>query len=143
MAKDKSRFKISFRVTHPTISASEIAEAFSMPVGRLFRSVGEPRRSPAGQDLGGVNKRTDVGFIIQDGGFRCDEFNVEDVILEQLEKMDLEFTAHLADTGGGSEFFIGIFPEDKNIGVQIDTAVTELLAASKIELAVDIYGADY
>jgi hypothetical protein len=136
---DNSTFRLSFRVRHPTLAASEIAKAFDLPITKLFQSVGEQRMTPSGEILEGIYKKTGVGFEFHEHALRFDEVRLEDMILEQLEKIDLKYTAHLVDTGGHCEFFIGIFP-DSNVGLELGNAVNDLLSVSKIELSFDIYG---
>lgn len=136
---DNTRFKLSFRVNHPTISASEIVKTFAMPTTKRFQSVGEPRISPGGEILGGKHQKTSVGFEFHEHALRCDEVDIEDMILEELGKIDLQITTHLAVTGGRCAFILGIFT-DEYIGLELGTALNDLLSASKIEIWFYIYG---
>ncbi len=136
--KKKPRFQLTLKVGHPELSAEEIASAFDLPTTKM-QTVGEPRITRTGRILGGNWRETNVSFRKSDGPFYFDDFDIEELIRKFLECFDGSYTAHLAETGGGSVFFIGVFT-DVNVEFDLSWELMEDLAKAKIRIWYDVYG---
>lgn len=55
--------KVSFRLSHPTLDLSDIAKAIGLPIARIW-TVGEERRTPKGDSLDGIHKRSYCAFEV-------------------------------------------------------------------------------
>ena len=137
---DTSTFRLSFHVSHPTMSASEIVEAFGLPVW-LSQSVGEPRKTKNGKLLDGKYKRTNVIFHPHDQPLSFDDASIEAIIKNQLDNYDIDYIIHLVRSGGECDFLLGIFSSE-NVMFELSHEVISMLSIAKISMKYDFYGGE-
>ena len=134
----ESRFRISFRIFHPTISAADIESNFKFPT-RYSRSVGKLRATKSGELLGGTYKSTSVCFVLYEDSLTFDNFSLNDILNEQLATYNKAYTSYVSASGGDCNFLIGIFSEN-NVMFNLELETIQMLAASKISVTYDFYG---
>ncbi|MEE7545860.1 DUF4279 domain-containing protein [Xanthomonas sp. Kuri4-1] len=131
---DSTRYRISLRITHPSIRGDEInAELGLTP--KISYTVGDRRLTPKGHELPGIRKES----------FWCYELASHDEPFEiAISNFSKELAKHksfldrLSATGGRLEYFIGWFSFE-NSGSVLEEGLLKLLADLKINLAFDIY----
>lgn len=133
-----STFRLTFHVSHPTISASKIEENFDFPI-RFSQSVGGQKKTKNGKVLSGNYKFTNVSFCLHESPLSFDDVSVDALIKNQLEIYDTKYTAHLVESGGSCNFLLGIFSSD-NIMFELNHEVICMLSTAKINMKYDFYG---
>jgi len=133
-----SRYSLSFRVWHPSMSATEVAAKVGM-TPRIQHSAGEPRKTPKGDPLPGHYKGTFCTFPMSKGDFSAFESALRAAI-SQLQRAGKELL-DIATSGGRAEFFIGLFLEG-NEGMVLDDGLLKAIADMRLTLSLDLYGAD-
>lgn len=134
---NNSTFMLTLKVYHPTRSVDEIWDAIDIPTLKT-ESVGQPRITRSGVDLGGVYEATNIDFRLSHPSRRMEDLTLEDAIREFLSCFDSQYTAEIFETGGSSGFFVGIFP-DENVMVEFSHELMGLLSDAKIRIVYDIY----
>jgi hypothetical protein len=101
-------------------------------------TAGEPRVSPKGTPLGGVNEQTywTSRILHPESEELTDALEANLSFLEPHEDFLREFVA----TGGEIEYFIGWFTTDTSGGETLGWELLQRLAALRINLALDVYG---
>ena len=130
------KYKLSFRIFHPSMRAEDIAEKIGLKSKHLH-SLGAARQTPKGTKLDGVYSQTYVSFDLEEYEGEI----LEDALRRALEEKlasKMPYLSELVATGGVLEFFVGIFLEG-NEGLQIDAELIDLFASAKIGLSLDIY----
>lgn len=126
---------VSLRIEHPTIRYEAIEQALALKATFGY-SVGEPRRTPKGGLLEGVNKKTYCYFDLlpkQVGN-----------LTDGLEQLMPRINAHtcyfqkLAEGGGIAELFVGVFTEEST-GFTLSVHEMAMLAASALQLSIEVY----
>jgi hypothetical protein len=135
-----STFRISFHVSHPTLSAAEIVDAFVLPVW-LSQSVGEQRKTKNRKMLDGKYKCTNVIFHLHDKPLSFDDASIDDLIKKQLESYDIDYIIHLVKSGGECDFLLGIFSSE-NVMFELSHEVIGMLSTAKISMKYDFYGGE-
>lgn len=133
---DYARYRISLRITHPSIRSLEISNQLGLEPDFSY-TAGDRRLTPKGNELRGTRKES----------FWCHELRSDDVTFElaissfsqQLAKSK-GFLDSLSSTGGHLEYFIGWFSAE-NSGFVLEDGVLRMLADLRISLAFDIYPA--
>lgn len=135
-----SSFRVTFHVSHPSFSASEIENVFKLPV-KFSQSVGLERRTNQGVPLGGTYKRTNVNFLLHKNPLNFDHISIIDFINTKLVTIDFDYTNKIFITGGRCFFIIGIFTSDN---VMLDFTIDSIqhLSSAKIGIKLDIYGGE-
>lgn len=133
----KQEFTISLRVKHPVYSELLIVESLGM-TPRVSHAAGAPRTTPTGQPLDGLYKETFCvcNLIDQQRGWFVEGVSE---LLPSLAK-HREFLSSIADTGGSSELYIGVFVDGSDsAGFTLGTSVMEALADLRVQLAAEFY----
>ena len=129
------RFALSLRAGHPQMRASEIESGLSLKP-RVSNTVGEPRRTPIGEPLDGINKITFCAFDLAKGD--------DEHLLEELARWNGKFLERKAffvefvASGGEMEYFLGIFLEG-NSGFGLSPKDMRDMQKLGITLSLDIY----
>lgn len=130
------KFEISLRFFTKIVDPSEIYTELGLRP-KWQHTIGEPRKTPKGDLLEGVYDSSYCTF--------CFNRRKNEQLHEMLDRIVDELLLHkelfdkIRNTGGRSEFFIGIYLIDNNG----DTLTHKLLckiAKLGIDLALDIYG---
>jgi hypothetical protein len=135
----KYRYKVSLRITHPTMPAEKFTEELGLEPYRTW-TVGQPRQTPKGSPLPGIYKNSYWSHSFetpQDG-------NLEAFLLSVINNLAIHAATFrgVAEAGGHAEFFIGYFMEASNVGLYFDPELQQKCAALGISLSLDIYDPD-
>jgi hypothetical protein len=130
-------YAISLRVTHPSLDPSEITSALQLTPSRTWRA-GEPRTTPKGAPLKGVNSKTFWTRRFVEGEFRDKKLPAAVVeIVDQLLP-HRAFFQRIRSEGGTVEFFVGWF-FNRQSGGTFDCDLMARMADLKIDLSFDVY----
>jgi len=133
------RYRISLSLTHPSLPAERISEALGLAPAHSG-SAGAERRTPKGGALPGVNSHSfwRYSFAVPHDD-ELETFLTS--ILKRLEE-NCSFFKELTLGGGHARFFIGLFLEQDNIGIEISPELHKRCSELGISLGFDIYGPD-
>lgn len=132
------RFRVSFHVSHATLSADDITAAFPLKP-KYARSVGARCITKLGEDLGGVYAQTDVSFAVSDGVVDNDEVLLADFVDQSVSGLPLDFIDRIVASGGICFFFIGVYSEG-NLLCDFVASRLARLTDHGIGLKLDFYG---
>lgn len=128
-------FTVSLRVVHPTEVHQVIAQSLGLEPEFAY-TAGEPRATPKGHVLEGVNKITYCCFTLlskQPGDFTE---GINQVL--HLLTPHRGYLRKLTSEGGRAELFVGVFVEETTgftLGVKEMSALVDL----SLELSVEFY----
>ena len=128
-------FSVSLQVNHPTIDPDAITAALGLAPQRLHR-VGEQKITPKGTLLKG-RYLTNVWWLPLDLKGVADLIPFLEDLVSRLEASG-DFLSRLAESGGRTELFCGIFTES-NWDEIIPHQLSGRLAAMKIDVRLDAY----
>jgi hypothetical protein len=132
------RYRVSLRISHPNIDPKIITQTLGLLPKRTWKS-GQPRETPTGQPLQGVNKDSywyhayDTPDDEQCAGF----VHSAAVALQQHR----DFFHRLRGEGADIQFFIGLF-SSRNFGETFEHDLLGILSDLKIDLGFDVYPDD-
>lgn len=135
---NSGKYRVSLHISHPKLPAGDIAALFTLPP-KYARSVGEPRTTRSGKELGGVYAQTDVSFAVSDGIVNNDSLLLAEFIDQAMCFLPLEEIKQMTASGGTCFFFIGIY-SDKNLLCDFGAQLLLQLACYSIGLKLDFYG---
>jgi len=136
--RSSTRFRVSLHVSHPKLSADDITASFSLRP-KYTKSVGAPRISKLGEDLGGVYLQTDVSFAVSEGVVNNDEVLLTEFVDQSMRDLPLEAIDHMVASGGTCFFFIGVYSAG-NFLCDFRVNLLSRLADHGIGLKLDFYG---
>jgi hypothetical protein len=134
MAKNAFDFSVSLRVTHPALSATELAQLLGM-TPRYSWTVGDPRTTPKGTELGGVR---DASYCSFDAGKGADgevAVLLRTVVARLSEREDALQTIR---STGGEIMLLVYWHADGDEGETFDTALLGSMAKLGIELGLNV-----
>jgi hypothetical protein len=134
------QYKISLRFKHPRVDPKKITEAIGIKP-KITSRAGEPRKTPIGAPLPGLNSKTYWSANISGSkprqSKRKDLCESLDEITSQLRTAK-DFLQNFVDSGGEISLFIGLFcPE--NSGIVIPWELSARFASLRIRLDFDYY----
>jgi hypothetical protein len=102
-------FRVSLRFRHPSADPEVITRALNIEPRRSWKA-GEPRRTPTGSPLKGLN---DITYWYVDVAAGRYPTRLKDTVLEVLHRLvhHREFLHQMRSEGGSAELFIGWFFE--------------------------------
>lgn len=129
-------YRISLGVRHPSIDPAEITAVLGIEPGCSWRA-GQPRRTPKGTPLAGVNRDTRWGREIAAGRWPLD---IDKAIHEALRGLIRyrSFLHRIRAEGGTVELFIGWFFENQS-GEVLTYECLALAGDLQIDLSFDVY----
>lgn len=128
------RFSISLRLLHPSAPHEEIINRIGLNAC-VGHTVGEPRRSPLGNELGGKYRETMVVIdIAEKEGYFVDEIAQ---VLAYLKK-NADFFVGLVETGGSVTLYVGVFFKGRS-GFELDLDCISTMKEMCIDLSVEYY----
>ncbi len=128
-------YDLSFRIKHPYFDPEDICLTLGMDAKHKWKK-GEQRRTVSGDVLKGTYHETYCCFELEAGN---------DSLVKALQNMNSKlqlcglFLREIRETGGGMEYFIGMYFE-RNTGEVFDCALMGELSELGISLALDLYG---
>ena len=134
------KYSLSLRVWHPTISPDTITKKLRLQPSRKWMA-GEPRSTPKGSKLKGINKETYwTAELHREKSLLSRKMALEDFLTEQLARLKKveKYFRHIRKTGGRIEFFVGLFC-DKNMGAEVPSSLLAAMGKLGIDLSLDIY----
>lgn len=128
-------FKISFRISHPTMDIEQISAALELQPN-YKQQVGAGRKTPKGKTLDGIYKKTYWSYTIASD----DEIGLVKTInsFNVFLKKRSTFLKEINSSGGQLEYFIGIFTSS-NYAELFDWPLLKQCAQLKIALHLDFY----
>lgn len=133
-----STFRITLHISHPSIPAAEIEEAFGLET-RFSQSVGEQKKTKNGKELDGNYKLTNVSFRLHDLPMSFTTTSVDTFIIERLESHDPEYICSLVKSGGSCNLLLGVY-SGENVMFELSNQTIRLLATANISIKYDFYG---
>lgn len=132
-------FRISLRVRHPSITPEEITKEFGFEPTRFWK-VGEPRTTPAGILLKGINRESYWTADLCAGRWPLE---INEAIHSSLKELmrRRSFLHRIRAEGGRAEFFIGWFFENQS-GDVLSHECMALAGDLQIDLQFDVYPPD-
>lgn len=134
------RYCVSLRITHPEIDPDEISQVLGLEAVATWKA-GDPRATPKGQALDGIRKESFWRHHPHGDSKISSEAQCLEDYLENLTSMlssHKDFFAHIFETGGHIEYFIGLFSEN-SIGSILRASLLRKIVALNIDLSFDIY----
>jgi hypothetical protein len=134
------RYSVSLRVFHPTMNPDTLTKRLSLQPSRKWM-VGEPRSTPKGNKLKGINKGTYwTAELHKEKSLLSRKVALEDFLAEQLATLKKveNYFRHIRKTGGRIELFVGLFC-DKNMGAEFPSSLLATMGKLGINLSLDIY----
>jgi len=117
------------------MAANEIEKALSLQA-KVSRTAGEPRKTPTGIPLDGLNRETYCSFELSKGDDLRLAADIAQWNRRLMEKR--AFFEVFAKSGGRMEYFLGLFLEG-NSGIDLPPDEMELMRQLGITLSLDIY----
>ena len=129
------RYSIRVLIIHPKLTPDEISDALNLNPD-VEQCVGQPRQTPRGEPTGGVwpDTRWSVSEIRNGERFF---FTRLDKLLDRFSKYR-DFLRRVAETGGKTNFIIGLCGE-ANIGSVLTEQAIAKLADLKGSLGVEVF----
>ena len=140
LMSSKSKFRVTFRVIHPSMT-SRCIEAQINLVSKLSQSVGEPKESKGGKQLGGVYRKSHVSFPLHEKPIDFDSSDIEPLIINAITKFDIEFVRSISSSGGECYFSLGIYSEE-NASFSFSPDLLKQLADINTWVKFDFYGGE-
>jgi hypothetical protein len=132
-----SRYRLSFRLWHPSMDPRDITATVGMHPVRTWKA-GEPRTTPKGTPLEGLNRETYWYTQLCDGEMPPSPLATEvDAALQKLMP-HRPFLRRLRTEGGRSELFIGWYLRTQ-AGETFPHSILAKLADLEIDLSFDNY----
>ena len=129
------QYSIRVLIIHPTLTSEEISDALGLKP-RMVKTVGQPRQDPKGNLLGGVYPDTRWSVWEVRNGDRS-FFTRLDKLLDRFSK-HRDFLRRVAETGGTTDFIIGLCGKE-NIGDVLSEQSVAKLADLKGSLGVEVF----
>ena len=134
------RYKVSFRMWHPSRDLSGATKVFGLKTARLAK-VGEKRATPKGTALPGIWKESYwITKLTPEKGIWSNRIGLENYLLKAIKHLmpKRAYISRLRTSGGRAELFVGLFG-GRNFGIELHP---DLLAAASrvgISLSLDVY----
>lgn len=132
-------FRISLRLRHPAMDPGQISRALAIEPKRFWKA-GEPRQTPKGTPLDGINRDTYWTAEIAAGRWPS---NLSEAIHDSLKKLVRcrSFLHQIRAEGGAAELFVGWFFENQS-GEMLTHPCLALAGDLQIDLSFDVYPPD-
>lgn len=128
------RFSISLRLLHPRMRHEEIINKIGLNAC-VGHTVGEARRSPLGNELGGKYRETMVVIdVVEKDGYFVDEIAQ---VLSDLER-NSDYFVRLVETGGSVTLYVGVFFKGRS-GFELNLDCISKMKEMCIDLSVEYY----
>lgn len=133
-------YMVSLRFSHPKMDPGKITAALSISP-RISFKVGEPKTTPTGQRLKGINRHT--YWTAEFGGEEprySEKTDLTELLYNMTEQLRpaKDFMRAFIESGGQIKIFIGLFCP-KNSGVVIPWELLKRLATLRMGVDFDYY----
>jgi hypothetical protein len=134
-------FTISLCIRHPTIDPSRITRSLGIEPQHSWKA-GEPRRSPAGDELEGLYHQSYwTGRLMDEPQLSSERASVESVLLQllsQLSRSSYDFLQQLNADGGAAELVVSLFSRGV-LRLDLSPESSALLGRLRLTIALDIH----
>lgn len=135
-------YSVSLRVFHPSIDPGALTKSLQLKPSNAWKA-GEPRRTPTGKALKGINRGSFWTTRLVQKRFATTPARSLEVALaaevRRLQKHRALFR-RIQRSGGHTELFVGIFGQNGfNFGGELDTELLGGLTKLGLSLGLDIY----
>jgi Domain of unknown function (DUF4279) len=133
-------FTVSLRIRHPTVDPATITAALGIEPQHTWRA-GQPRRDPAGAELGGAHHDSYwMGRLMDEPQLSSDSNSVEGVILKTLTNLRRaqSFLKQLNAEGGVAELHVSLYARD-DFRIELPSDSLTLLARLHLTVALDVH----
>ena len=134
--KEKS-YRLDLRILHPTRPAPQIIEQFPFPTHKS-NSAGEQRNRQYPLTKG---THTRVSFKLHERPLEFDEVDFEEFLLQQLSKINFDYTSRLLEEGAKCKLVVGVFSNESAM-FELDTETISQLMEASFGISVYFYGGD-
>jgi len=134
------RYAVSLRIRHPQINPDDITDNLGINPSRAWMA-GLPRLGIKGNKLNGINEETYwTADLHKEKSIKSKKISFEDYLSKQVKRLNKseKYFRRIRKSGGQIEFFIGLFC-DKNMGVELPSALLARMSKLGIDLSLDIY----
>ena len=129
-----NRYKISLRITHPSMQSDEITKSLEL-APTLSYTAGDRKVTPKGTEVPGRRRES----------YWCYDLPTNDDAIEyEIERCNAALGGkraaleHITDGGGRVQYFVGWFSSG-NSGFTLPHRVSRQLADLRIDLSLDLY----
>ena len=133
-------FTVSLRIRHPTIDPATITAALGIQPQHTWRA-GQPRRDPAGVELGGTHHDSYwTGRLMEEPQLSSDGVSVEGVILKTLSHLRRaqSFLEQLNAEGGLAELLVSLDAQD-DFRLELPADSLTVLGRLHLAIALDVH----
>ena len=134
-------FAASLRIWHPKMDPVFLTKTLRLKPSRAWK-VGEPRRTPKGNALEGVN-RGSYWFkrLVEKRYASTSKQSLETFLKSALVRLrqHSKLFRRIRKSGGRAELFVGLFCESSNAGVELPPQLLSSLGKIGLSLSLDIY----
>ena len=135
-------YSVSLRISHPRMDPGALTKLLGLRPSNAWK-VGEPRRTPTGQSLKGVNRESFwTARLINKRYATTPGRSLEVSLASEIRRLQKHRTLfrRIQRTGGRTELFVGIFGQNGfNFGGELDTALLAGFTKLGLSLGLDIY----
>lgn len=133
-------FTIALRVRHPAMDPAAITATLGIEPQHVWRA-GEPRRDPAGGELGGAHHDSYwMGRLMDEPQLSSDGASVEGVILKILSQLRRvqSFLEQLNTEGGVAELLVSLYAR-ADFRLELPAESLALLVRLHLAIALDVH----
>ena len=135
-------YSVSLRISHPTMDPGALTKSLRLKPSNAW-TAGEPRRTPNGKPLKGINRESFwTARLIQKRFATTPTRSLEAALAAELRRLNKHraLFRRIQRDGGRTELFIGIFGENgSNFGGELDAELLASLSKLGLSLGLDIY----
>jgi hypothetical protein len=135
-------YSVSLRIFHPSIDPGALTKTLALKPSNAWKA-GEPRRTPRGQPLNGINRGSFwTARLIQKRYATTPRRSLEAALASEVKRLQKHRSLfrRIQKAGGRTELFVGIFGENGfNFGGELDTDLMGSLTKLGLSLGLDIY----
>lgn len=138
--RPSKRFDVELFIVHPTMRPEEISAALSLEA-KFFHCVGEPRRTPKGTPVPGVNPDTRWRHTLRHD---AQGQHFADAVVAFVRSLEphAPFLSRIRSTGGRAQVILQ-FLGDGYLGDKIPRATLASLVDLDLDLGIEVYGHNY
>ena len=135
-------YSVSLRISHPRMDPSTLTKSLRLKPSNSWKA-GEPRRTPTGNSLKGVNRGSFwTARLVQKRFATTPRRSLEVALAAEVRRLRKHraLFRRIQRAGGRTELFVGIFGENGfNFGGELDTELLGGLTSLGLSLGLDIY----
>jgi len=135
-------YSVSLRISHPRMDPGALTKSLRLKPSNSWKA-GEPRRTPAGEPLKGMNRESFwTARLVQKRYATTPRRSLEASLAAEIKRLQKHRTLfrRIQQSGGRTELFVGIFGENGfNFGGELDADLLGGFTKLGLSLGLDIY----